>query len=173
MPQRTGDQLAQGRRLNRIHKVQNRTFLHGLRRLRHFGTLRFAEVACQRQRFGNGETQRLQGTRPRLRARVGRPTEHPAAGVSAQAGRYETDLQGGGLGRPMGPTGAPPVARPTPPRRMMIQMLGAFAEFEREMVRERTRSGLAAARAQASTTGRPMKLTALGLAGIGHLSCSS
>ncbi|MEL7485216.1 MAG: recombinase family protein, partial [Planctomycetota bacterium] len=33
----------------------------------------------------------------------------------------------------------------SPAGRMMMQMLGAFAEFEREMVRERTRSGLAAA----------------------------
>src|SRR3954469_114701 len=38
-----------------------------------------------------------------------------------------------------------------PAGRMMMQMLGAFAEFERAMIRERTRAGLAAARAQ----GRP------------------
>ncbi|MEL7483861.1 MAG: recombinase family protein [Planctomycetota bacterium] len=48
----------------------------------------------------------------------------------------------------------------TPAGRMMMQMLGAFAEFEREMVRERTRSGLAAAKARGSTVGRPKKLTA-------------
>jgi DNA invertase Pin-like site-specific DNA recombinase len=30
--------------------------------------------------------------------------------------------------------------------RMVMQMLGSFAEFERSMVRERTRAGLAAAR---------------------------
>jgi DNA invertase Pin-like site-specific DNA recombinase len=29
---------------------------------------------------------------------------------------------------------------------MMMQMFGSFAEFERSMVRERTRAGLAAAR---------------------------
>jgi DNA invertase Pin-like site-specific DNA recombinase len=30
--------------------------------------------------------------------------------------------------------------------RMMLQMLGAFAEFERQMIRERTKLGLARAR---------------------------
>ena len=34
----------------------------------------------------------------------------------------------------------------TPAGRMMMQMVGAFAEFEREMIRERTRAGLASAR---------------------------
>jgi DNA invertase Pin-like site-specific DNA recombinase len=42
---------------------------------------------------------------------------------------------------------------------MMTQMLGAFAEFERAMIRERTRAGLAAARAQGRTGGRRPKLT--------------
>src|SRR6201984_794280 len=37
----------------------------------------------------------------------------------------------------------------TPPAgRMMMQMVGAFAEFERAMIRERTSAGLAAARAE-------------------------
>ena len=39
----------------------------------------------------------------------------------------------------------------TPAGRMMLQMLGAFAEFEREMTRERTREGLAAARRKAAS----------------------
>jgi DNA invertase Pin-like site-specific DNA recombinase len=34
----------------------------------------------------------------------------------------------------------------TPAGRMMMQMVGAFAEFERAMIRERTSAGLAAAR---------------------------
>jgi len=34
----------------------------------------------------------------------------------------------------------------TPAGRLMLQMLGAFAEFEREMIRERTRSGMQAAK---------------------------
>lgn len=48
----------------------------------------------------------------------------------------------------------------TPAGRMMMQMVGAFAEFERAMVRERTRAGLAAAAAQGRKGGRRPKLTA-------------
>jgi DNA invertase Pin-like site-specific DNA recombinase len=44
--------------------------------------------------------------------------------------------------------------------RMMMQMLGCFAEFERAMVRERTRAGLAAARARGRMGGRRPKLLA-------------
>jgi DNA invertase Pin-like site-specific DNA recombinase len=47
-----------------------------------------------------------------------------------------------------------------PAGRMMMQMLGCFAEFERAMVRERTRAGLTAARAQGRTGGRRPKLLA-------------
>ena len=42
----------------------------------------------------------------------------------------------------------------TPAGRMMLQMLGTFAEFKREMIRERTREGLVAARAQGRVGGR-------------------
>jgi DNA invertase Pin-like site-specific DNA recombinase len=38
-------------------------------------------------------------------------------------------------------------------------MLGSFAEFERSMVRERTRAGLAAARDRGARLGRPAKLS--------------
>jgi DNA invertase Pin-like site-specific DNA recombinase len=44
--------------------------------------------------------------------------------------------------------------------RMLMQMLGAFAEFEREMIRERTRAGLEAAREQGRIGGRRAKLSA-------------
>jgi DNA invertase Pin-like site-specific DNA recombinase len=47
----------------------------------------------------------------------------------------------------------------TPAGRMMLQMLGAFAEFERSMIRERTRSGLKAARERGRIGGRSSKLT--------------
>ena len=47
----------------------------------------------------------------------------------------------------------------TPAGRMMMQMVGAFPEFEREMIRERTQAGLQAARAAGRTGGRPPKLT--------------
>jgi DNA invertase Pin-like site-specific DNA recombinase len=46
-----------------------------------------------------------------------------------------------------------------PAGRMMMQMLGAFAEFERAMIRERTRAGLEAARNQGRRGGRRPKLT--------------
>lgn len=40
---------------------------------------------------------------------------------------------------------------------LMMQILGAFAEFERELIRERTLAGLDRARAQGKTLGRPRK----------------
>jgi DNA invertase Pin-like site-specific DNA recombinase len=47
---------------------------------------------------------------------------------------------------------------------MVMQMLGSFAEFERSMVRERTRAGLAAARNRGARLGRPAKLSPSGFA---------
>jgi DNA invertase Pin-like site-specific DNA recombinase len=44
-----------------------------------------------------------------------------------------------------------------PAGRMMMQMLGAFAEYEREMVKERTQAGLQAARAEGRHGGRRPK----------------
>jgi len=38
---------------------------------------------------------------------------------------------------------------------LMMQILGAFAEFEREIIRERTLAGLERARAEGKTLGRP------------------
>ena len=46
----------------------------------------------------------------------------------------------------------------TPAGRMMMQMVGSFAEFERAMIRERTSAGLAAARAEGRIGGRRKKL---------------
>ena len=46
----------------------------------------------------------------------------------------------------------------SPAGRMMMQMVGAFAEFERAMIRERTSAGLAAARAEGRIGGRRKKL---------------
>ena len=43
--------------------------------------------------------------------------------------------------------------------RMLMQMLGSFAEFERAMLRERTRAGLATARTQGRIGGRRPKLS--------------
>jgi len=46
-----------------------------------------------------------------------------------------------------------------PAGRMVMQMLGAFAEFERAMIRERTKAGLKEARAKGRTPGRKPRLT--------------
>ncbi len=48
----------------------------------------------------------------------------------------------------------------TPAGRMMMNMVGAFAEFERAIIRERTNAGLAAARSEGRIGGRRKKLNA-------------
>ena len=48
----------------------------------------------------------------------------------------------------------------TPAGRMMMQMVGSFAEFERAMIRERTSAGIAVARAEGRVGGRRRKLGA-------------
>lgn len=52
----------------------------------------------------------------------------------------------------------------TPAGRLMFHMLGAIGEFERDLIRERTGAGLAAARERGRTGGRPPKITAEKLA---------
>ncbi len=47
----------------------------------------------------------------------------------------------------------------TPAGRMMMHMVGAFAEFERAMLKERTKAGLDAARAEGRIGGRRPKLS--------------
>ena len=47
----------------------------------------------------------------------------------------------------------------TPAGRMMMQMVGAFAEFERAMLKERTKAGLDAAREEGRVGGRRPKLS--------------
>ncbi len=46
----------------------------------------------------------------------------------------------------------------TPGGKLVFHVFGALAEFERDLVRERTQAGLAAARARGRTGGRPKKL---------------
>jgi DNA invertase Pin-like site-specific DNA recombinase len=48
----------------------------------------------------------------------------------------------------------------TPSGRLLFHMLGAIAEFERDLIRERTRDGLAAARRRGARIGRPRRLDA-------------
>ena len=47
----------------------------------------------------------------------------------------------------------------TPAGRMLFHMVGAFAEFERELIRERTRVGMAAAARRGVKFGRPTAMT--------------
>ncbi len=47
----------------------------------------------------------------------------------------------------------------TPAGRMLLQMVGAFAEFERELIRKRTEASLATARALGRVGGRRPKLS--------------
>lgn len=46
-----------------------------------------------------------------------------------------------------------------PIKQLMLQMMGAFAEFERSIIRERQAEGIAKAKAQGKHLGRPSKLT--------------
>ena len=46
-----------------------------------------------------------------------------------------------------------------PLAQLLLSVLGAFAEFERELIRERTQAGLTAARARGHTGGRPRVMT--------------
>jgi len=45
----------------------------------------------------------------------------------------------------------------TPTGKLMLHFIGAFAQFERSMIRERTLAGLARAKAQGKKLGRPRK----------------
>jgi DNA invertase Pin-like site-specific DNA recombinase len=47
----------------------------------------------------------------------------------------------------------------SPMNTLMLSMMGAFAEFERSMILERQREGIAAAKAAGKPTGRPERLT--------------
>lgn len=46
-----------------------------------------------------------------------------------------------------------------PMQRLMLRMMGAFAQFEREIIRERQREGIAEAQAKGKPFGRPSALT--------------
>ena len=50
----------------------------------------------------------------------------------------------------------------TPGGKLIFHLMGALAEFERDLIRERTNAGLAAARARGRVGGRPKKLTTNG-----------
>lgn len=54
---------------------------------------------------------------------------------------------------------AEPVDTTSPAGKMLLQLIGAFAEFEHAMIQSRTRDGLAAAKRRGQRLGRPPKLT--------------
>lgn len=54
-----------------------------------------------------------------------------------------------------------PIDTTNPSGKLMLAILGAFAEFEREIIRERTLAGLDRARRQGKRLGRPKKNTPL------------
>jgi DNA invertase Pin-like site-specific DNA recombinase len=54
----------------------------------------------------------------------------------------------------------------TPGGKLIFHLMGALAEFERVLIRERTNAGLAAARARARVGGRPRKLKTKGKAAL-------
>jgi DNA invertase Pin-like site-specific DNA recombinase len=56
------------------------------------------------------------------------------------------------------------IATSTPSGRLLFHLLGSLAEFERDLIRERTRAGLEAARARGRHGGRPSVMTAEKLA---------
>jgi len=56
--------------------------------------------------------------------------------------------------------------------RFFFHVVGAFAELERDLIRERTRAGLAAARAGGKSGGRPRAMTSAKLTSARHLLAS-
>jgi len=60
----------------------------------------------------------------------------------------------------------------TPSGRLLFNVLGSIAEFERDLIRERTRDGLEAARRRGSRMGRPAALDAEGVARARRLRAS-
>jgi len=53
-----------------------------------------------------------------------------------------------------------PVDTTTPQGKLIFNIFGSLAEFERELIRERTKAGLASAKARGRTGGRPRGLSA-------------
>lgn len=86
--------------------------------------------------------------------RLGRSLSHFAAILH--------ELQSLGVGLVCVSQGIDTVAEPgrlNPAAHFFVTVLAAVAEFERELIRERTRDGLKAARARGAKLGRPTKVT--------------
>ena len=84
--------------------------------------------------------------------------EHPWAAALAQddfAGRIQCVSKVGASFRSL----TEPIDTSSPAGRMTLQLLGAFAEFEWAMIRERSIAGQEAARSRGAAIGRPRALT--------------
>lgn len=77
--------------------------------------------------------------------RLGRSLQHLVAGLG--------DLQAAGVGLYLHKQG---LDTSTPSGRAMFGMLGVFAEFEREMIRERVTAGIRNAKAKGTKSGKPI-----------------
>lgn len=66
--------------------------------------------------------------------------------------RFLEELRGAGMGLYLHKQA---LDTTTPSGKMMFQMLGVFAEFERSLIQERVRAGLARAKAEGTRLGRP------------------
>ena len=60
---------------------------------------------------------------------------------------------------PRPPAAPAPTATTTPGGKLVFHVFAALAEFERDLIRERTTAGLAAARARGRQGGRPSVMT--------------
>lgn len=69
-------------------------------------------------------------------------------------------LEGRGIGLKVLTGALASIAPGTPDGRLMLQVVGAMAEFERALIKDRTRAGLDVARAQGRTGGRPTVMDA-------------
>ena len=81
--------------------------------------------------------------------RRGLEARPPVSIAEGRAAHYGADRRAGGGFRSLTEN----IDTTTAAGRMMMQMVGAFAEFERAMIRERTSAGLVAARAEAASAG--------------------
>lgn len=74
--------------------------------------------------------------------------------------RLAEDLSGNGVGLKVLTGSGANIDTSQPDGRMIFAILAALAEFERELIRERTKAGIQAARRRGVALGRPRKLTA-------------
>lgn len=118
----------------------------------------YGSAVTTRLRFDDGGVRQVCATRhtPPARWRAGR-----RAGAGARSCSADADNCGALAGRGAGPVAGAghrdlPVGELTSANgKMMMQIFAAFAEFERNRIKERTREGLERARNEGKKLGRP------------------